>query len=78
MAYGFEGERWTRKRIGVVIQQEFGVTYEVSSVGRLVKALGFSRQLPRRKDRRQRAADVTTWTETTFPERKQRPRRHTA
>jgi transposase len=78
VVYGFEGERWTRKRIGAVIQQEFGVSYEVSSVGRLVKALDFSRQLPRRKDRRQRAADVTTWKETTLPEIKKRPRRNTA
>src|SRR5512136_2585981 len=43
-AYGFEGERWTRQRIGLVIQQVLGVTYEVSSVGRIGKALGFSLQ----------------------------------
>lgn len=78
VVYGFEGERWTRKRIGMVIQQEFGVTYEVSSVGRLVKALDFSRQRPRRKDRRQRVADVTAWKETTIPELKKRQRRNTA
>lgn len=76
VAYGFEGERWTRKRIGRVIQEEFGVTYAVSSVGRLVKALGFSRQLPIRKDRRQREADVTTWKATTLPEIKNRRRRN--
>lgn len=78
VAYGFEGERWTRKRIGRVIQEEFGVTYEVSSIGRLVQALGFSRQLPIRKDRRQRTNDVTTWKETTLPEIKKRPRSSTA
>jgi transposase len=74
-ASGFEGDRWTRKRIGLVIQHEFGVTYEASSVGRLVKTLGFSRQLPRRKDRRQRAADVSTWKTSTLPEVKKRPRK---
>jgi transposase len=78
VAAGFEGERWTRKRIGRVIQHECGVTYDVSSVGRLMKALGFSRQRPRRKDRRQRDADVTTWKTTTLPEIKKRPWRSTA
>jgi putative transposase len=75
VAYGFEGERWTRKRVSLVIQQEFGVTYEVSSVGRLLNALKFSRQRPITKDRRQRETEVTEWKETTLPEIKKRPRR---
>jgi len=76
--YGFEGNRWTRKRIGMVIQHEFGVTYEVSSVGRVVKALGFSLQMPTRKDMRQREEDVTTWKTATLPEIKKRQRRSNA
>ena len=76
-AYGFEGDRWTRKRIGLVIQQEFGIRYEVSSVGRIVKALGFSLQLPTRKDMRQREEEVTTWKTATLPEIKKRQRRST-
>jgi transposase len=74
-AYGFEGDRWTRKRMGLVIQQEFGITSAMSSVGRIVKALGFSLQIPTRKDRRQREADVTTWKPAALPEIKKRRRR---
>ncbi len=35
VAHGFEGERWTRKRVRHLIEQTFGVTYDVSSIGRL-------------------------------------------
>lgn len=73
-AHGFEGERGTCKRVRRLIQQEFGVTYEVSSVGRLLSALGFSRQMPVRQDRRQKEAEVTTWKTTRLPEIKKRPK----
>lgn len=47
--YGFEGDFWTRKRIGQVIEQEFNVTYKERSVGDLLKRMGFSRQTPQKK-----------------------------
>lgn len=78
MAFGVDGEGWTRRRIGLVIQQELGVTEEVSRVGRLGNALGLRRQLPLRKDRRQREEDVTTWKNTTFPAIEKRQRRSNA
>lgn len=71
-AHGFEGERWTRKRVRRLIEQEFGLTYEVSSVGRVLRDLGFSRQKPVRKDHRQKEAEVTTWTTTRLPGIKKR------
>lgn len=71
-AHGFEGERWTRKRVRRLIEQAFGVTYEVSSVGRLLRDMGFSRQKPVRKDHRQKAAEVTTWNTMRLPEIKKR------
>ena len=42
VAHGFEGERWTRKRVVRLIEDTFGVTYEVSSVGRLLRDMGFT------------------------------------
>ena len=72
VANGFEGERWTRKRVVRLIEDTFGVTYEVSSVGRLLRDLGFSRQKPVRKDHRQKEAEVTKWTTTRLPEIKKR------
>lgn len=71
-ASGFEGERWTRKRVVRLIEDTFGVTYEVSSVGRLLRDLGFSRQMPVRKDHRQKEAEVAKWNATRLPEIKKR------
>lgn len=39
-ASGFEGERWTRKRVRRLIEQAFGVAYDVSSVGCLLRNRG--------------------------------------
>ena len=72
VAQGFEGERWTRKRVLRLIEDTFGVTYEVSSVGRLLRDLGFSRQMPVRKDHRQKEAEVAKWTTTRLPAIKKR------
>ena len=72
VAHGFEGERWTRKRVLRLIEDTFGVTYEVSSVGRLLRDLGFSRQMPVRKDHRQKEAEVAKWHTTRLSEIKKR------
>ena len=72
VAHGFEGERWTRKRVLRLIEDTCGVTYEVSRVGRLLRDLGFSRQMPVRKDHRQKDAEVATWPTTRLPERTKR------
>jgi transposase len=68
--YGFEGEVWTRLRVGEVIKQHFGVHYEVSTIGLLLKQLGFTLQKPRRRDYRQNLSRVTQWQEETLPELK--------
>jgi transposase len=68
--YGFEGAVWTRARVGEVIQQHFGVTYEVSSIGLILKELGFTLQKPRRRDYRQNPQRVAEWQEKTLPELK--------
>ncbi len=68
--YGFEGEVWTRLRVGEVIKPHFGVHYEVSTIGLLLKPLGFTLQKPIRRDYRQNLARVTPWREETWPELK--------
>lgn len=45
-AYGFCGELWTCARVAAVIREEFGVEYHRASVSRLLKALGWTPQLP--------------------------------
>jgi len=45
-AYGFLGDVWTQARVGMVIKQEFGVSFSLSHVGRLLKQIGWTRQKP--------------------------------
>ena len=47
--YGFEGNFWTRARVGEVIRVEFNVLYKERSVGEVLKRIGFSRQKPQKK-----------------------------
>ncbi len=47
--YGFEGDFWTRVRVGVLIENEFGVSYKERSVGDVLKSIGFSLQKPQKK-----------------------------
>jgi transposase len=73
--YGFEGEVWTRLRVGEVIKPHFGVHYEVSTIGLLLKPLGLTLQTPTRRDYRQNPKRVAQWREETLPELKNRLRK---
>lgn len=44
--HGFGGVVWTRPRINEVNRRFFGVSYDPSQVGRILKKIGWSRQLP--------------------------------
>ena len=45
-AYGFRGEVWTCARIALVIREELGVRYHKGHVGKLLKQLGWTPQMP--------------------------------
>jgi transposase len=45
-AYGFRGELWTCPRVVQVLAEEFGVSYSRSQVARILKALGWTPQVP--------------------------------
>lgn len=52
VAQGFAGDIWTRPRVNQVINRLFGVNYDPSQIGRLLKRAGWSRQ--------NRSAEATT------------------
>ena len=56
-AWRFRGNVWTRNRIGIVIQETFGVRYDPSQIGRIMRRLRWSPQKPIRRAR-QRREDV--------------------
>ena len=72
-AHGFEGEVWTRPRINAVITQLFGVSYDPSQVGRLLKRVGWSRQKPQPKARQQDPLAVQQWADERLPALKKSP-----
>lgn len=67
-AYGFEGEVWTRSRVAAVIAREFGVQVSVITVGRILKACGWSWQKPVRRAKQRDEAAISAWREKRWPE----------
>jgi putative transposase len=72
-AYGFRGAVWTARRIGHVIQQEFGVRYHPSHVNRLVRALGLSVQVPEIRAAQRNQVKVDTWFNERWPALEKKP-----
>lgn len=72
-AYGFRGDVWTRGRVGTVIEEEFGVSYSETHVGRLLKEIGWTRQKPKEQASQRDEAEIESWREETWPELKKKP-----
>jgi transposase len=74
-AYGFRGQVWTCARISRVIEEEFDVHYHKDHVGRLLKELRWTPQVPitRAIQRDERA--IEHWRDEVWPELQRRARR---
>jgi len=73
VSHGFPGQIWTRARVNEVIGRLFGVSYDPTQVGRLLKKVGWSLQKPARKARQQNQQKVQQWREETVPDLKKSP-----
>jgi transposase len=71
--YDFSGNYWTHKRVKYVIEKEFGVTYEVKQVGRILKKIAWTWQKPQKKDIKQDLAKVDKWKTEDLPALKKKP-----
>lgn len=67
-AYGFSGELWTCSRVGRVIEQEFGVTYDRTHVSRLLKQIGWTPQKPTVRASQRNEVAICAWRTHTWPE----------
>lgn len=65
--HGFPGQVWTRPRVNEVIKRLFGVSYDPSQVGRLLKKVEWTRQKPQRKARQQDPQRVEQWRTEGLP-----------
>jgi transposase len=74
-AYGFRGEVWTCRRVARVLYEELAVRYSVSHVSRLLKALGWTPQLPITRAIQRDEAAIERWADQDWPALKCRARR---
>lgn len=74
-AFGFRGEVWTQARVAQIIEQELGVSYHPSSISRLLKSLGWSRQKPIRRARQRNQEAIEHWKEERWPQLKKSARK---
>jgi transposase len=74
-AYGFRGEVWTCARIARVIEEEFGVHYHKDHVGRLLKELRWTPQVPIKRAIQRDEGAIQRWRDEVWPELLRRARR---
>jgi transposase len=67
VAAGFETERWTLRRITAVVERQFGVRYHVRSLGRALRARGWSPQRPLPQATERDEALVAAWLRRDWP-----------
>ncbi|NGZ09059.1 MAG: IS630 family transposase [Nitrospira sp. LK70] len=73
VAYGFSAGVWTCPMVCRVIQEEFSVSYHPAHVSRLLHALEFSVQRPRKTLARADKALQSRWVRYRFPDVKKKP-----
>lgn len=74
-AYGFRGEVWTCARIARVLEEEFGVRYHKDHVGRLLRELRWTPQVPIQRAIQRDEEAIQRWRDAVWPERQRRARR---
>jgi transposase len=74
-AYGFRGEVWTCARVARVIEEEFGVRYHKDHVGRLLKELRWTPQVPIKRAIQRDEEAIEHWRDEVWPELQRRARR---
>jgi transposase len=73
-AYGFRGEVWTCGRVARVLREELGVDYHPGHVSRILKALGWTPQIPITRAIQRDEDAIERWAEQDWPALKQRAR----
>ncbi len=66
-AYGFRGELWTRGRIAAVIRLTCGISYHLTHIGRVCKAIRWSLQKPARRALQRDDAAMARWRDEIWP-----------
>jgi transposase len=75
---GVAAPLWTRRAVGELIRQQFGIVLAVRTVGLYLQRWGFTPKRPRRQARDQDPEEVRQWLEETYPAIEQRARQENA
>lgn len=73
-AHGFGTELWTLKRVRVLIERMFDVSFSEVHIWRILGALGFSNQKPERRAMERNEDAVQEFKHKTWPALKKKPR----
>lgn len=73
-AAGFPTDLWTCPRVGRLIEELFGVRYNVDHVCRLLRSLGWSPQKPERRAVERNEDEIRRWVKEEWPRVKKKPR----
>jgi transposase len=76
--FGFATELWTAPRLGLLIEQEFGVRLHPDYLGRWLRRRGYTPQLPRRVPRERDDREIARWLAEDWPRIKRKARRRGA
>jgi transposase len=66
-AFGFTGQVWTTKRIAAVLEVAFGVRHHPAHISRVVRACGWSVQLPIRRASQRDEGAIERWYAERWP-----------
>lgn len=73
--HGFATELWTAPRLGLLIEQEFGVHFHPGYLTCWLRQRGYTPQLPRRVPRERNAAEIARWLTEDWPRIKRQAQR---
>jgi transposase len=76
--YGFDFGLWTRRLVGALVQERFGVVLGVTAVGRLLAELHITPQKPLRRAYERDPEAVARWERETYPALRRRAKRRGA
>lgn len=65
--FGWWDDVWTRERVGIVIENRFGVRYHPMQVGRILRKIGWTPQKPVRKAVERDEAAIEGWKKEEWP-----------
>lgn len=71
---GFDNDLWTCPRVKLLIEREYGVSYHVDHVSRLLRSLGFTPQKPTRRAMERDEEAIENWVRKDWPRIKKRRR----